>query len=78
MKKSTFKITLKYSQIRELVKQLPLRDKIKLSKELAKENIDKRLSELLNAFYTEELTEEEITKAVEAAREDIYKHGEAV
>lgn len=70
MKKSTFKITLKYSQIRELVKQLPLRDKIKLSKELAKENIDKRLSELLNAFYTEELTEEEITKAVEAARED--------
>ena len=70
MKKSTFKITLKYSQIRELVKQLPLRDKIKLSKELAKENIDKRLSELLNTFYTEELTEEEITKAVEAARED--------
>ena len=70
MKKSTFKITLKYSQIRELVKQLPLRDKIKLSKELAKENIDKRLSELLNAFYTEELTEEEITKAVEATRED--------
>lgn len=72
MNTNTFKISLNYSQILELVKQLPAKEKLKLSKELAKEAIDKRLTKLLNSFSTDELTEEMINKEVESVRTEIY------
>jgi len=72
MNTNAYKISLNYSQILELVKQLPKRDKAKLSKELAKEAIDTRLIRLLNSFSTDELTEEMINREVEIVRSDIY------
>jgi hypothetical protein len=62
------KISLSYTQILDLVRQLPKKEKAKLSNELAKEAIDKRLSLLLSSFYAEDLTEEEINQEVEKAR----------
>ncbi len=63
MNTNAYKISLKYDQILELVKQLPKKDKAKLSKELAKEAIDTRLTRLLKSFSTDE---------VESVRAEIY------
>jgi hypothetical protein len=68
----TYKISLTYNQILDLVRQLPIKDKAKLTTELAKEATDKRLSRLLSAFKTDELTEDEIITEVEKARTEIY------
>jgi hypothetical protein len=72
MNTSAFKISLSYSQVLELVKQLPKKDKAKLSKELAKDAIDSKLTRLLNSFSTDELTEEMINQEVENVRAEIY------
>jgi len=72
MTSNAYKISLNYQQILELVKQLPKKDKARLSKELAKDAIDTRLTRLLNSFYTEELTEEMINQEVENVRAEIY------
>ena len=72
MNNTSYKISLSYNQILDLVRQLPGREKAKLSNELAKEAIDKRLSLLLSTFKTDDLSEEEINQEVEKARTEIY------
>ncbi len=72
MDTGTFKIRLSYNQILNLVNQLPSREKVKLSKELAKEAIDKRLSRLLDSFSTDEISEDDIKSEVEKIRAEIY------
>jgi hypothetical protein len=72
MNSASLKISLTYNQILDLVRQLPTKDRAKLSSELAKEATDKRLSRLLNSFKTNELSEEEICREVEIARTEIY------
>jgi hypothetical protein len=72
MNNSAFKISLTYNQVLDLVRQLPKNEKAKLSSELAKEATNKRLSRLLNAFRTDELSEDEINMEVEKARTEIY------
>ena len=49
-----------------------IKEKVKLSKELAKETIDARLSRLLNSFKTDELSFDTITEEVEKVRTDLY------
>jgi hypothetical protein len=53
MNNNAYKISLSYNQILDLVRQLPVKDKAKLSNELAKVATDKRLSRLLSAFKTD-------------------------
>lgn len=72
MNNNAFKISLTYKQILDLVRQLPKKDKARLSNELAKEITDKRLSRLLDTSRTDELSEEEINQEVEEARAQIY------
>lgn len=72
MKTENFNISLNFNQILELVKQLPPKQKIKLSKELEKETIDSKLTEILNAFKTNELTQADIDKEVEFVRAARY------
>jgi dihydroneopterin aldolase len=72
MSSNAYKISLNYNQVLELVKQLPKKDKVRLSKELAKEAIDSRLTRLLDSFTTDELSEEEINQEVEEVRAEIY------
>ena len=72
MNSNAFRISLTYDQILDLVRQLPKKDKAKLSAELAKEAADKKLSRLLNAFKTDEISEDEINKEVEKARSELY------
>ena len=63
---------ISYNQILSLVRQLPTRQKIELSRELEKESIASQLSSLLNTFYTEELSLDTINQEVELVRQQIY------
>lgn len=67
------KLELSYEQVLSLVRQLPNREKIKLSKELEKEVIESKLFKLLDSFYTDELDMDTITEEVEAVRQANYE-----
>src|SRR5256885_836928 len=60
--KTALNISLSFSQIIELIRQLPRQQKIKLTKELEKEAVDSKLSELLKSFKTNELSFEIVAK----------------
>ena len=50
--------SLSFIQLLELVKQLPKRQKIQLSKKREKYEVHSKLSQLLNIFQTDELSYE--------------------
>ena len=56
----------------ELVQQLPPAEKLQLSKQLEKETRDRKLTELLEAFQTDELDLDTIDEEVETVRAEIY------
>ncbi|MFM8925824.1 MAG: type II toxin-antitoxin system VapB15 family antitoxin, partial [Microcystis panniformis] len=64
MNQKTYQLTLNFDQILDLVKQLPESDKIQLSKELEKETLNHKLTQLLETFKTDELSLETITEEV--------------
>lgn len=68
----TYQISLNFEQILELVQQLPPADKLRLSKELEKETRNSKLTELLEAFQTDELDLDTINEEVETVRAEIY------
>ena len=72
MNQKTYQLTLNFDQILDLVKQLPESDKIQLSKELEKETLNHKLTQLLETFKTGELSLETITEEVEEVRAEIY------
>ena len=76
MSLNTYQISLTFEQILELVKQLPLDDKVLFSKELAKETLNQKLTELLEAFKTDELDLETINEEVETVRAELYAKSE--
>ncbi|MFM6061033.1 MAG: type II toxin-antitoxin system VapB15 family antitoxin [Microcystis panniformis] len=72
MNQKTYQLSLNFDQILDLVKQLPESDKIQLSKELEKETLNHKLTQLLETFKTDELSLETITEEVEEVRAEIY------
>jgi hypothetical protein len=72
MNSEAYKIPANYSQVLKLVKQLSAKDKIRLSKELAKETVETRLNRLLESFRTDELSENTINEEVEKVRAEIH------
>jgi len=66
--KAALNVELSFEQVLNLVKQLPSKDKIKLSKELEREAINSKLTKLLKTFRTEELSLETIIEEVELVR----------
>ena len=68
----TYQISLNFEQILELVQQLPPAEKLRLSKELEKETRNSKLTELLEAFQTEELDLDTINEEVETVRAEMY------
>ena len=77
MKTGTYNIDLGFDQILDLVRQLPKKDKIRLSKELEREIIDVKLTALLKAFKTDNLDQDTIDKEVEIARSELYAKSKA-
>jgi hypothetical protein len=70
--KTALQIDFTFNQVLNLVMQLPTKEKIKLSKELEKEGIKSKLSNLLKTFKTDELSLETINEEVEIVRQQIY------
>jgi hypothetical protein len=67
------KIDITFDQVLALVKQLPTKEKIKLTKELEKEGIETTLSGLLKTFRTKELSLKTINEEVEIVRQKNYE-----
>ena len=76
MNSNTYRISLNFEQILELVKQLSQADMLRLGKELEKSTRDRKLTELLEAFHTEELELETINEEVEVVRAELYDRQE--
>ncbi|MCC5626917.1 type II toxin-antitoxin system VapB15 family antitoxin [Nostoc sphaeroides] len=72
MLQNIYQLPLTFEQILSLVKQLSDSEKLLLSKELEKETLNKKLTQLLEIFQTDELSLEEITEEVEIVRSQIY------
>ncbi|MCE2734147.1 MAG: hypothetical protein O9302_11120 [Cyclobacteriaceae bacterium] len=72
MKANNYQINLGFEQILDLVKQLPRKEKLKLTKALEKEMIKTKLSSLLEAFKTDKISQKTIDQEVELVRASIY------
>lgn len=70
--KTALEVNITFDQILALVKQLPKQQKVKLTRELEKEIIDSKLSQLLKAFKNEDLSLDLITEETELVRQEIY------
>ncbi len=70
--KASLQIDITFDQILSMVKQLPKQQKIKLTKELEKEVVGSKLSQLLKTFRTDELDLEIINSEIESIRQEIY------
>lgn len=64
-------------QILKLVRQLPKKDRIRLSKELERDIINAKLTSLLKAFRTDGLDQDTIDKEVEIVRTELYAKSKA-
>jgi hypothetical protein len=70
--KTALQLEITYEQILSLIRQLPNREKIRLTKELEKEVIESKLSQLLKTFKTDELDIATIDDEVEKVRKELY------
>lgn len=77
MNPAQYQLSLSFEQVLSLVKQLPEADKLKLSAALSKDLLDSKLTHLLQAFKTDEVSLEAITEEVEAVRTEIHERQSA-
>ncbi len=75
--KTALQIDISFDQILALVKKLSIKEKIKLSEELEKDEIGTKLTALLKTFRTDELSEKTIMEETEAVRQEIYERKKA-
>lgn len=73
MATASLKIRLNYNQILELTRQLSDEDKLELNRVLAAEARSIKLRKLLNAFKTDDISQEEINAEVEVVRQEAYE-----
>ena len=71
--RTVLQIVITFNQVLVLVRQLPTKEKIKLTKELKKEGIKTKLSGLLKTFRTKKLNLEIINEEVEIVRQQLYE-----
>ncbi len=71
--KTAIQLEVTFDQVLSLVRRLPKKDKIKLSKELEKDVIDTKLTKLLKTFKTKDLDLSDIDSEVEIVRQEIYE-----
>ncbi len=71
--KAALQVEITFDRVLALVRQLPVKEKIRLSKELEKEGIETKLSGLLESFRTKELDLDAINNEVEIVRQQIHE-----
>ena len=70
--KNTLQIDITFDQVLALIRKLPQKDKMRISRELEKEGIYSKLTQLLDTFKTSHLTQRTIDAEVEKVRRKIY------
>ena len=70
--RTALQVDITFDQVLSLVRQLPTKEKIKLTKELEKEGIETKLSGLLKTLRTKELSLATINEEVEIVRQQMY------
>ena len=71
--KTALQVDITFDQVLALVRQLPTKEKIRLTKELEKEGIETKLSGLLKTFRTKKISLNTINEEVEIVRQKIYE-----
>lgn len=71
--RTALQIDISFEQILDLVKKLPKKQQLELTKELEREGIKSKLSKLLTKFKTDELSLETIDSEVEMVRQKLFK-----
>lgn len=71
--KTALQLEVTFDQVLSLVKRLPKKDKIRLTKELEKDVIDTKLTKLLKSLKTKDLDFSDIDSEVESVRQEIYE-----
>lgn len=71
--KTAIQLEVTFDQVLSLVRRLPKKDKIRLSKELEKDVVDSKLTKLLKILKTNDLNLKDINKEVESVRQEIYE-----
>jgi hypothetical protein len=71
--KTALQVDITFDQVLALVRQLPTKEKIKLTRELEKEGIKTKLTGLLKNFRTKELSIDIINEEVEIVRQQMYE-----
>ena len=72
MSTNSYSAPVSFSQLLSMLRQLPVRQKIKIARELEKDVIDSKLSSLLESFKTDELSLETIELEVNEVRKQLY------
>ncbi len=70
--KTALQLDVTFDQILSLVRQLPRKQKIKLTRELEKDVVGTQLTQLLKAFKSTNLDVDTINSEVESVRQEIY------
>lgn len=65
-------IDISYNQILQLLQQMPVRSQLRLGKALTRQNIRLELNQFLEAFRTDDISEEDIISEVKAVRRRRY------
>lgn len=65
-------LNLNYTQVLNLVMQLPVRSRLRLGKALTRNSTEYELRHFLNTFKTDELSEADIMAEVKAVRHERY------
>ncbi len=71
--KTAIQLEITFDQVLSLVKRLPKKDKIRLTKELEKDVVDTKLTKLLKTFQAKDLDLSDIDSEVENVRQEIYE-----
>lgn len=65
-------LNLNYSQILNLVMQMPIRSQLRLGRTLTRKSTEKELRHFLETFKTDEIKEEDILAEAKAVRKARY------
>ncbi|MEO6819073.1 MAG: hypothetical protein ABI266_07000 [Ginsengibacter sp.] len=74
--KTAFQLEVTFEQVLDLVKNLPRREKIMLTRELEKEGIESKLNSLLETFRSKDLNLKTINEEVEIVRQILCENKE--
>lgn len=73
MPTNSYSAPITFSQLLSMLRQLPVRQKIKIARELKKDVIDSKLRSLLESFKTDDLTLDMIDMEVNKVRKQLYE-----